>query len=141
MIEPQNTRALQGSAAVIDCMVKGYPTPQITWKRMIKSPLSGAEGTEFTGGDRLDSSLIPTSSPSSSDQVSVSGKQYHLIRSGPDYQVYENGSLRITTSYSGDLLCTASNGVGPGISKVVRLTVNGEQALFNFFLVCITKRF
>jgi hypothetical protein len=117
-------------------MVRGYPTPQVTWKRMIKSSsssspegLSGLSDHRFVGnnGDSASSSV-------SSDQVSTSGQQYHLIRSGPDYQVYENGSLRITTSSSEDLLCTASNGIGPGISKAVRLTVNG-LSLFTFYSV------
>src|SRR5437868_5040566 len=40
VIEPKDTRALMGSAVVIDCMVKGFPTPQVTWKRMIKSTAS-----------------------------------------------------------------------------------------------------
>lgn len=106
---------------MIDCMVRGYPTPQVTWKRMIKSS-SSPEATASL--DHRFAANMDTSTVSSSD--STTGQQYHLIRSGPDYQVYENGSLRITTSFSGDLLCTASNGIGPGISKAVRLTVNGR---------------
>ena len=56
-------------------------------------------------------------------------QQYHLIRSGPHYQVYLNGSLRISEVNGLDAtnyLCQASNGVGPGLSKMVTLKVNGK---------------
>jgi len=48
--------------------------------------------------------------------------------SSPHLQVYENGSLTIQearNSDSGYYLCQASNNVGSGPSKVVKITVNG----------------
>ena len=78
----------------------------------------------------VDSNVI-SGNPSSVGQMT---QQYHLIRSGPHYQVFENGSLRISevnslldaTSY----LCQASNSIGPGLSKMVHLKVNGKIVFF-----------
>lgn len=41
----------------------------------------------------------------------------------------ENGTLiisRVIEDHEGMYTCQASNGVGPGISKLIRLTVNGK---------------
>lgn len=46
-------------------------------------------------------------------------------------RVFENGSLIIYNTQrtdAGYYLCQASNGVGPGLSRVVKLTVHGEFA-------------
>lgn len=41
----------------------------------------------------------------------------------------ENGSLiisRVTEDHEAAYLCLANNGVGPGLNKLIRLTVNGK---------------
>jgi len=41
----------------------------------------------------------------------------------------ENGTLiisRVTEDHESHYLCQAGNGVGPGISKLIHLTVNGK---------------
>ncbi|RWS06193.1 Down syndrome cell adhesion molecule-like protein Dscam2, partial [Dinothrombium tinctorium] len=99
VIEPKNTMVVEGNAVTIDCVADGYPTPQIIWKRLL----------------------------SSNAESSAISQQYQLIRSGPHYQVYENGSLRISKSRVSDrgmYLCQATNGIGAGLSTVVQLTVN-----------------
>ncbi|XP_013791952.2 Down syndrome cell adhesion molecule-like, partial [Limulus polyphemus] len=56
-----------------------------------------------------------------------SGTDFEQILSGPDYQVFENGTLRIVRTKlqdRGHYLCQANNGVGPGLSKVVHVTVH-----------------
>ena len=120
-------RVLQGSPLTIDCSVKGFPSPQVTWKRLIKesdAPAPSAN-SEVAGQEQED-----VSSSSTTDSYVGAHKQYHLIRSGPDYQVYENGTLRISsTTASGEFLCAAANAIGPGISKVVKVSVNGEKAI------------
>lgn len=63
------------------------------------------------------------------EETSLASQQYQLVRSGPHYQVYENGTLRITRTLLADrggYLCQASNGVGPGLSTMVQLTVNSK---------------
>lgn len=49
--------------------------------------------------------------------------------SSPHLQVSENGSLNILDardSDAGHYMCQASNGVGAGLSKVIRVTINGK---------------
>ena len=49
--------------------------------------------------------------------------------SSPHLQVYENGSLNILDARDSDLghyMCQATNGVGPGLSKVIKVTINGK---------------
>lgn len=108
LIEPSDTDVVDGTAAVIDCMVQGVPTPQITWKRLVQFK----------------------SSPATSSETSYSSSQYQLIKSGSaNHNIYENGSLAITkvsTNDGGEYLCSATNGIGSGISRVIQLTVNRE---------------
>ncbi|KAL1427954.1 hypothetical protein MTO96_017048, partial [Rhipicephalus appendiculatus] len=59
--------------------------------------------------------------------------EYRQILSGPDYQVFENGTLRVAqvrVSDRGSYLCQASNGVGTGLSTVITLHVH-VPARFN----------
>lgn len=52
--------------------------------------------------------------------------------SSPHVQVYENGSLNILDARDSDVghyMCQASNGVGPGLSKVIKVTINGKCLL------------
>ncbi|KAH7952104.1 hypothetical protein HPB52_018631 [Rhipicephalus sanguineus] len=54
--------------------------------------------------------------------------EYRHILSGPDYQVFENGTLRVAQvriSDRGSYLCEASNGAGTGLSRVITLSVHG----------------
>ncbi|XP_076322350.1 cell adhesion molecule Dscam1-like isoform X2 [Tachypleus tridentatus] len=93
MIEPTNTYVVLNEPVNIDCLAKGYPVPQITWKRA----------------------------------KSGSGTDFEQILSGPDFQVFENGTLRLAHTKlqdRGHYLCQANNGVGSGLSKVVHVTVH-----------------
>lgn len=156
LIQPKDTRTLLGSPASIDCSVRGSPTPQVIWKRLLipsttkrkpfdTSPSSSGSSTSSvtiginSSNSNQSNSINPAINIASSGHLITLGsadnmdgkgglQQYHMIRSGPDHQVYENGTLRISRSSiedRGDYLCAASNGIGPGISKVVHFTVNG----------------
>lgn len=49
--------------------------------------------------------------------------------SSPHLQVFENGSLTILDARDSDLghyMCQANNGVGLGLSKVIKVTINGK---------------
>ena len=75
------------------------------------------------------SAFVDSNTISGNPSLGPATQQYQLIRSGPHYQVYLNGSLRISEVNSLDAtkyLCQASNGVGPGLSKMVTLKVNGR---------------
>ena len=54
---------------------------------------------------------------------------YQLIRSGPQSQVYENGTLRIgktQVSDRGGYLCQASNCIGSGLSTLIHLEIKSK---------------
>lgn len=124
-------------------MVKGFPSPQVTWKRLIKESDVNSDSTSLlltstsdasthtpTGQEQIDH-VTSTADTSSTFVTTAHNKQYLLIRSGPNYQVYENGTLRISSATSsGEYLCAAANSIGPGISKVVKVTVNGKTHVY-----------
>lgn len=59
----------------------------------------------------------------------IKTKQKRSIVSSPHLQVFENGSLNILDARDSDVghyMCQATNGVGPGLSKVIKVTVNGK---------------
>jgi hypothetical protein len=59
----------------------------------------------------------------------LSPRDFKPIVSGPHLQVHENGSLSLLDareSDSGYYLCQATNGIGQGLSKVVKISVHGE---------------
>ncbi|XP_075749282.1 cell adhesion molecule Dscam1-like [Rhipicephalus microplus] len=65
--------------------------------------------------------------------VKPGATEYRQIMSGPDYQVFENGTLRVAQarfSDRGSYLCQASNGVGTGLSTVITLNIH-VPARFN----------
>ncbi|CAG2104883.1 unnamed protein product, partial [Medioppia subpectinata] len=102
IIEPKNRDAIEGNSVRIDCSADGFPIVQITWKRLQHSYNS---------------------------QTNTKGvhQQYLLIRSGPKYQVFQNGSLKISSVESADegqYLCQGSNGIGPGLSTLASLFVH-----------------
>lgn len=54
---------------------------------------------------------------------------FKSVISNPHMRVFQNGSLAVNNVQRNDaasFLCQVSNGIGPGLSKVVTLTVNGE---------------
>ena len=110
------------------CQTEGQPQPQILWKRLPFTDVSVSTGL---------SDLSPKS-------IGVDTTQYQLIRSGPHYQVFENGTLRISEVHAtvdlGQFLCHANNGIGPGLSKIVMLHVNGKiEQLKTFYEQLLMK--
>ncbi len=54
--------------------------------------------------------------------------EFKSITSNSHLRPYENGSLAVHNaqkSDSGYYMCAATNGIGAGLSKVIKLTVNG----------------
>lgn len=97
-LEPTDTNVIKGRTAVIDCQATGFPPPRMRWTK--------SEGFNITGD--IPGEFTPISSSS------------HL-------HVFENGSLAIHNTEEADMgyyLCQASNGIGQGLSKVIKLTVH-----------------
>ncbi|XP_036147341.1 Down syndrome cell adhesion molecule-like protein Dscam2 isoform X4 [Monomorium pharaonis] len=95
-VEPIDQNAVVGHGVSIACQAEGFPIPTVTWKQSI--------GETPTGGD------------------------YRELGYGTESAgVARNGSLvipRVSRDHAGFYLCQASNGIGPGLSKLIRLTVH-----------------
>ncbi|XP_015431460.1 PREDICTED: Down syndrome cell adhesion molecule-like protein Dscam2 [Dufourea novaeangliae] len=94
-VEPIDQNAVVGHGVSIACQAEGFPIPTVTWKQSIGE----------TPGDYR--------------ELGYSGTE--------GAGVAENGSLvipRVSRDHSGFYLCQASNGIGPGLSKLIRLTVH-----------------
>jgi Down syndrome cell adhesion molecule len=85
---------LLGSSLTISCTAEGFPNPIIQWKQSL-------------------------------DEHS---EEYREINDGySDFQILKNGSLIIqnaTKKHEGNYLCQASNGIGGGLSKLLKVTVH-----------------
>ncbi|XP_049268474.1 LOW QUALITY PROTEIN: Down syndrome cell adhesion molecule-like protein Dscam2 [Rhipicephalus sanguineus] len=93
--EPVDKATIMGQAVTFDCQADGFPVPVIRWKKA--NP--GSDG----------------------------GRQFSVIISNANVQILENGSLSIReadTTDAAHYMCQALNGVGPGISTVVKLEVH-----------------
>ncbi|KAK8781343.1 hypothetical protein V5799_017316 [Amblyomma americanum] len=92
--EPVDKAAIMGQAVTFDCQADGFPLPVIRWKR---------------------------------EHRTQGGRDFTVIISNANVQILENGSLCIREadrSDAGHYMCQALNGVGPGISTVVKLDVH-----------------
>ncbi|RWS11782.1 Down syndrome cell adhesion molecule-like protein Dscam2, partial [Dinothrombium tinctorium] len=95
-LEPIDASVIKGRTAIVDCQADGFPPPRIRWSK--------AEGFLQT----------PPS-------------EFKAINSSPHLRVFENGSLAIHNTQKSDAgyyLCQANNGIGAGLSKVLKLTVH-----------------
>ncbi|XP_077560088.1 cell adhesion molecule Dscam1-like isoform X1 [Haemaphysalis longicornis] len=93
-IEPSDKSSIVRSRVTFDCQAEGHPPPLIRWKIAL-------------GDD--------------------AGKAFKSIISNYHMQMFENGSLIINDvepKDAGKYLCEATNGIGVGLSTVVRLSVH-----------------
>jgi len=96
IITPLDTDAIIGQNVLIDCQATGYPQPQIWWEH--------------------------------AKAIDSSPAQYQPVISNSHVYTLENGTLIIKESSRKDdgyYLCHATNGIGSGISKVIKITVHG----------------
>lgn len=118
-IEPKDTSVVGGQSLLIDCLADGVPAPVVTWERGSPAPSSALVSS---------SSSAATTTQAKAAPVIQVPRYYSVILSGSHFEVYANGSLFIkdsTEEDSGFYLCQASNSIGPGLSKVIRLQVHG----------------
>ncbi|KOC64967.1 Down syndrome cell adhesion molecule-like protein Dscam2 [Habropoda laboriosa] len=94
-VEPIDQNAVVGHGVSIACQAEGFPIPTVTWKQSIGDTLGDYRELGYSG----------------TEGAGVAG----------------NGSLvipRVSRDHAGFYLCQASNGIGPGLSKLIRLTVH-----------------
>ncbi|XP_014485965.1 PREDICTED: Down syndrome cell adhesion molecule-like protein Dscam2 isoform X3 [Dinoponera quadriceps] len=94
-VEPIDQNAVVGHGVSIACQAEGFPIPTVTWKQSIGE----------TPGDYRELGYGGTEGAG----------------------MARNGSLvipRVSRDHAGFYLCQASNGIGPGLSKLIRLTVH-----------------
>ncbi|XP_076032140.1 cell adhesion molecule Dscam2-like isoform X4 [Oratosquilla oratoria] len=105
VVEPRDVGVVLGQAVTVPCQARGFPTPKISWRRGRAdrpgeySPLLEGMGVGMGVGGA---------------------------------EVASNGSLVLRWARSedeGQYLCEATNGVGGGLSALVRLTVNAPPVL------------
>lgn len=98
IIEPKDESAVLGTSLSIQCKAEGFPSPILQWKQSLGEQSS--DYRELSYGD-------------------ASG--------GGGIEGFSNGTLKIhnlTREHEGFFLCQAHNGIGAGLSKLIRLTVN-----------------
>ncbi|XP_048510955.1 Down syndrome cell adhesion molecule-like protein Dscam2 isoform X2 [Athalia rosae] len=99
-VEPIDQTAIVGHGVSVACQAEGFPIPSVTWKQSI--------------GD----------TPGDYRELGYGGTE--------GAGVADNGSLvipRVTKEHGGFYLCQASNGIGPGLSKLIRLTVHAGPSV------------
>ncbi|XP_044020964.1 Down syndrome cell adhesion molecule-like protein Dscam2 isoform X2 [Aphidius gifuensis] len=95
IVEPIDQNAIVGHAVSVACQAEGFPIPTVTWKQSVGE----------TPGDYRELGYGGT------EGIGVS----------------KNGSLvipKVSRGHAGFYLCQGSNGIGPGLSKLIRLTVH-----------------
>ncbi|XP_043500521.1 Down syndrome cell adhesion molecule-like protein Dscam2 isoform X5 [Polistes fuscatus] len=94
-VEPIDQDAVVGYGVSIACQAEGFPIPTVTWKQSIGE----------TPGDYRELGYSGT------EGAGVAGNGSLVI-------------LRVSRDHASSYLCQASNGIGPGLSKLIRLTVH-----------------
>ncbi|XP_068082151.1 cell adhesion molecule Dscam2 [Anabrus simplex] len=93
VVEPADQSVVLGQPVTLHCQVDGFPKPAVIWKQAIGNQ---------------------------------PGEYRELGYRSERIQSLENGSLiipRVSEEHEGYFLCQAGNGIGAGLSKVIRLTV------------------
>ena len=115
---------LLGDRLQLDCMAHGFPQPSVLWKRESQS---SSNQQSWLLADRLKenpSTLDQSRSQNDSPQALVT---FSDIVSSYRQRVYNNGSLiidQVDQVDAGAFMCEVTNGIGTGLSKVVRVKVN-----------------
>lgn len=95
------------------CRASGFPEPTVTW---MKAPEQAA-------------APVPAAAVVAAPSEDSSSGDYSPLSSDPMLSVAENGSVLLAAAqpmHAGRYMCQARNGIGPGISKVIHLRVNGK---------------
>lgn len=99
IVEPKDESAVLGTSLSITCKADGFPQPTLQWKQSL-----GEQSSDYR-------------ELSYSDAGGVGG----------GIESYNNGTLiihNVSREHEGFFLCQAHNGIGAGLSKLIRLTVH-----------------
>lgn len=137
LIPPPNRviQVIQGQDVMIDCQASGFPAPRIWWESQVPSSLASASLPASSSSLlSLSKSLTRSSAASSSSTAtttSTTTPSYQPVISNSHIHALENGSLIIKginrRTDSPSYLCHATNGVGSGISQVVKILICGKS--------------
>ncbi|KAH8025014.1 hypothetical protein HPB51_002428 [Rhipicephalus microplus] len=150
LIRPMaNVTALAGRTMKLHCAVAGHPIKNIVWQKDGRSLPQNHRQHSFPNGSlvvaevqrSVDSGWYACVAKDSQGNTargqlavhvmtgSDGGRQFSVIISNANIQILENGSLSIReadTTDAAHYMCQALNGVGPGISTVVKLDVHDK---------------
>lgn len=136
-LEPKDRAVILGHSVTFDAKAEAFPEPIIRWKRSFGNciplfcslspflPLPPFASCTLMTHMRWSHVLINHRLMI----VNTDGENFKVIISNANIQTLENGSLTIrevTREDGGHYMVQAINGVGPGISHVVKLTVKGQ---------------
>lgn len=96
IIEPKDESAILGTSLAMTCKSDGFPKPTVQWKQALGEHSGDYRELSYNDGS--------------------SGIESH-----------NNGTLiihNVTREHEGNFLCQANNGIGAGLSKLIRLTVH-----------------
>lgn len=123
LVEPQDVEVLHQEAAAVHCRASGYPEPAITWMKAPEGP-GGGSPAGGPGG------VAPRPGPAAEEAGLAGPGDYSPLGGDPLLSVADNGSVLLAAAqptHAGRYMCQARNGIGPGISKVIHLRVNGRS--------------
>lgn len=129
---------------MIDCQARGVPGPQIRWKvESVDESISSSSSASAASASikKMKNRLNPILG-SRSEQPDAT--LFHTVISNPHIQILENGSLMIKEVNWNDnrrYMCTAFNGIGSGISTIIRLSVHCRFDVFDFEIALILSSF
>uniref|UniRef100_A0A1B0GIB4 Down syndrome cell adhesion molecule-like protein Dscam2 n=2 Tax=Lutzomyia longipalpis TaxID=7200 RepID=A0A1B0GIB4_LUTLO len=111
IVEPQDQSVILGNLVIIDCKADGFPKPTVSWKQAI--------------GDQ-------------------SGEYRELsFATSFGIETHPNGSLiipKVSKDHESNFLCQATNGIGAGLSKLIRLNVHvGPQVTVRNKLLSVRR--
>lgn len=121
---PKDIEAIEGQNIAIDCSATG--DSRVWWERAYEKSLSPPMHSKST------LSLMKNGGNHniSKQQQSPTMNHFRTVVSNSHIHTAENGSLIFRDIHyddSGTYLCQANNGVGSGLSKVIKLKVHGKS--------------